>query len=448
MISKVLLLSPPYMQLSKPDFAIPKSLEKGIPYMNPGLLISSAILNQLKIDNQIIKIKDIHHLDELKDALDGERCPLIGISCTAAWEYLESLRLAEYAKRKNPNAITLISGWQIKSIQSQVFSDSPYIDYAVIGDAETTLPSLISNINNKKNNSISGVLSKEKQSYPEVLPKVEFQILDFSKYPNYLDYVPYVEESRNCPCSCFFCLNSCVQDRYQIVPIDIFKQNIERIEGLYGKDASAVLLAANFGVNKEETKKKLAYLKTKSLKWNMELHVDNPWDTYIDDLKEAGITKLSIGFESASPTMLRYMNKSRNIPNYLTRLTNMLQELKKRGIRVSLNTLFDFRETPETMQETISFLRQNKELYSAAKMNYMFGFEGLFRQHPDFVKYALITPIGKRTHAYPLLPQGYTPQKMVELIEQYEEEFKDKKIGQQVPLKFKNNFLNQKNNRR
>ena len=55
MIDKVLLISPPYMQLSRPEFPVPNSLLRGIKYMNPGLLISSSILDEYNISNQIIK---------------------------------------------------------------------------------------------------------------------------------------------------------------------------------------------------------------------------------------------------------------------------------------------------------------------------------------------------------------------------------------------------------
>ena len=53
-MTKVLLISPPYMQLSHPSYKMPIALTKGCEYMNPGLLISSAILDENNIDNKII----------------------------------------------------------------------------------------------------------------------------------------------------------------------------------------------------------------------------------------------------------------------------------------------------------------------------------------------------------------------------------------------------------
>ena len=422
MIDKVLLISPPYMQLSRPEFPVPSSLLRGIKYMNPGLLISSSILDEYNISNQIIKINDVNNITEIFKNIKNDKNTLIGLSCTCAWEYLESLEIARKVKQYAPNCKIFIAGWQIKSIKEQVFMDSLDVDYAVLGDAEYTLIPMIQNIAVKD---IPGVISRcdskdDTKSYPDI----KFRVLDFSKYPEYLSYIPYVEESRNCPRKCSFCLNSCVMDRYQIVPIDIFIANVNSIEKLYGKNANAILLAANFGVSSKYTKEKLNFLKTKDLKWNMELHVDNPWEDYLDDLVPAGISKLSVGFESASDIMLKKMNKTQDPKRYLLRLEKLLAELNARNIQVSLNTLFDYRETEETMQQTLMFLEHNKGLYKAAKMNFMFGFEGLSTKILDFKYNILTSDYAKKIHAYPMLPNGFDITNMVKLIEDKEREFK------------------------
>lgn len=420
-MSKVVLISPPYMTLSYPSYNMPLALTKGCNYMNPGLLICSSIFDENNISNKIVKIYDINE-DIIKSSIDPNTI-LVGISCTCAWEYLESLKIAEILKKYNNNLKIVISGWQIKSIKEKVFKDSSFIDYAIIGDAENTIFELYNNIINSCEKPIYSVINKNEKNSILVKeqPEINFRIINFEKFPDYKNYLPYVEESRNCPFSCEFCLNSCVNDKYQNVPFDIFVKNVELLEKKYGKNACANLLAANFGVNYKETKRKLDFLKTKNIKWNIELHVDNPWEYYIFDLKEAGICKVSIGFESGSSRILKLMNKSINSEKYLLRLEKMLVELSKQGIKPSLNLLIDYRDDYDSLSETLDFLEKNKQFINKVKANFMFAFEGLLHKI-DFIvsPNIIIDEYGKKIHAYPILPNGISLNDISYIIENIE----------------------------
>ena len=421
-MSKVVLISPPYMKLSYPSYEMPIALTKGCEYMNPGLLISASILTKNKISNKIVKIINPLDKDEIIKSID-EDTVLVGISCTCSWEYLESLKIAELIKLQMPYIKIVFSGWQIKSIKEKVFTDSTNVDYIILGDAEYTIEKLYKKITNNTTEVICSVVEKNNINSKSFIkyPKIEFETIDFRLFPNYERYIPYVEESRNCPYSCNFCLNSCVVDRYQAVPIEIFKKNVDILEEIYGPNATANLLAANFGVNIFETKKKLEYLKTKTIKWNIELHVDNNWEEYIDDLKDAGINKVSIGFESGSPTILRLMNKTKNPENYLKRLEDLLVKLNAQGIKPSLNLLIDYRETRKTLTETLMFLEKNKEKIKKVKANFMFGFGSVF----DNIDYnyqpnIIMDEYGEKIHAYPILPQNLSLEEISIIISNLE----------------------------
>ena len=209
-MSKVLLISPPYMNLSYPSYGIPIALTNGCNYMNPGLLISSSILNSKGISNKIIKIENINDLEKIKAYIDDT--VLVGISCTCAWEYLESLKIAEMIKKINNKIKVALAGWQIKSIKSQVFLDSPNIDYLILGDAEYTIFNLYRQVCCQYDDYIPSVIERDNEILVSKYPTIDFTTIDFRNFPNYLNYIPYVEESRNCPNSCQFCLNSCVSE--------------------------------------------------------------------------------------------------------------------------------------------------------------------------------------------------------------------------------------------
>ena len=427
----VILVSPPYMDLSFPEYGIPMALTKGCNYMNPGLLIASSVLDEYNISNVIVKVDKCNDISSIYRYL-GDATKLIGISCTCAWEYLESLKIAEMVKKINKDVKIFMAGWQVKSIGLRVFDDSKNIDYIIMGDAEYTISKLyykvISQYNVSEIPSLyerGQVINNEKNSYP----KVDFRVIDFSKFPNYKKYIPFVEESRNCPYNCTFCLNSCVCDIYQNVPLDIFIKNIESMERIYGDNIQANLLAANFGVNVSNTKDKLNYLKTKKIKWNIEFHVDNKWEDYIDMLKDAGINKVSIGMESASLKTLKLMNKTKDSVGYLKRLECLMVELNKLGIKPSLNMLFDYRDDEDTIKETLEYLEKHKSLFKKIKGNFMFGFEGLM----DSIDYSyqpniIINEYSKSIHAYPILPNQFDLARISYVINQIEAGNYDKKI--------------------
>lgn len=422
-MSKVILISPPYMKLSYPSYDMPLALTKGCDYMNPGLLICSAVLDAKNVSNKIVKVIDPTDEQNIISQLDNDTI-MVGISCTCAWEYLESLKIAEIIKKEMPTIKIVMSGWQIKSIKEQVFKDSLNIDYIILGDAEYTIYNLYNKIINNSDESINSIITSNSNDFynsNDKFPQINFQIINFKKFPQYQKYLPYVEESRNCPFSCQFCLNSCVKDRYQNVPINIFKKNVDELEKVYGENVNANLLAANFGVNYRETKKKLEYLKTKKIKWNIELHVDNNWEYYIEDLKEAGITKASIGFESGSVKTLKLMNKTSNPEKYLIRLEKMLKKLNEQGIKPSLNLLIDYRDDYESICETLSFLEKNKSLINKVKANFMFAFEGIlnnidYSYNPNII----IDDYGKKIHAYPILPNGMSLEEIASIIDEIE----------------------------
>lgn len=439
-MSKVVLISPPYMKLSYPSYDMPLALTKGCDYMNPGLLICSAVLDAKNVSNKIVKVIDPTDAQSIISQLDNDTI-MVGISCTCAWEYLESLKIAEIIKKEIPTIKIVMSGWQIKSIKEQVFKDSLNIDYIILGDAEYTIYNLYNKIINNSDESINSIITSNSNDFynsNDKFPQINFQIINFKKFPQYQKYLPYVEESRNCPFSCQFCLNSCVKDRYQNVPIDIFKKNVDELEKVYGENANANLLAANFGVNYRETKKKLEYLKTKKIKWNIELHVDNRWEYYIDDLREAGIAKASIGFESGSVKTLKLMNKTSNPENYLIRLERMLEKLNEQGIKPSLNLLIDYRDDYESICETLFFLEKNKLLINKVKANFMFAFEGIlnnidYSYNPNII----IDEYGKKIHAYPILPNGISLEEITNIIDEIEKGNYDVNIMDSYALSLK-----------
>ena len=409
---KVLLVSPPYKEIKFHKQVQEWDFINGVKYMNPGLLITASILDQNNIENKIIKIDSLNNMSCLDKELDFDGDILAGLSCTSAWEYLESLSIIDYIKSQNKSAKTYIAGWQIKSIGTKVFDDNKNVDFAILSEAETTTLNLVSNYKNP-NFSDVGIVSRQNRIIKKGNTNFEFQVIDFSKYPNYKEYTPFVEDSRNCPYRCNFCLNSVIKEPYRIVPLDIVKKNIENIEKLYGTDAEVNFLSANFGVDAKRTLDLLDYLNDKKLKWNFEFHIDNPWEKYIDKIKLANLKKCSIGFESANISTLKLMNKTKNPENYLKRFDLLINKLNGMGIKPSINVLYYPSDTKESIKETNDFLKLYEGKYRKIRKNFTIGFEGILKNFDEYKTED--NEYFKKIHAKPICPKDMSMEETLNL---------------------------------
>jgi len=419
-IMEVVLIKPPYMQLSKPDYRIPDSLLHGIDYLSPSILIQANAFYLHGIPVKICIVEDIKNLTEVMGCLSG--AILVGISCTCAWEYLETLFIAEIIKKYNNKIKIAVGGWQIKSIGSRVFNDSEFVDFAITDDNDESLYNLFCELKRNKPISLHSIIyEKNQQSYIESLK------YNYSLYPNYKNFIPFVEESRGCPNNCSFCLNSSCGTGYYRKKIDDFAIDIKNIESYYGMKCETILLAANFGVVAHDTREKLEVMRQHELLWNLEMHVDNPWESYVSDLYNAGIRKVSIGLESSSPTILQTMKKTNNSYKYLLRAKELLFNLKKHNIRTTVNMLVHYKDTKESLYDTITFLLNNSQYIDRVRFNHMYLFDGIKDLNVER-KYMVKSKYNELLHVIPLCPEWINIDELLSLFENIERLYNKKKI--------------------
>jgi len=417
---EVVLIKPPYMQLSKPDYRIPDSLLHGIDYLSPSILIQANAFYLHGIPVKICIVEDIKNLTEVMGCLSG--AILVGISCTCAWEYLETLFIAEIIKKYNNKIKIAVGGWQIKSIGSRVFNDSEFVDFAITDDNDESLYNLFCELKRNKPISLHSIIyEKNQQSYIESLK------YNYSLYPNYKNFIPFVEESRGCPNNCSFCLNSSCGTGYYRKKIDDFAIDIKNIESYYGMKCETILLAANFGVVAHDTREKLEVMRQHELLWNLEMHVDNPWESYVSDLYNAGIRKVSIGLESSSPTILQTMKKTNNSYKYLLRAKELLFNLKKHNIRTTVNMLVHYKDTKESLYDTITFLLNNSQYIDRVRFNHMYLFDGIKDLNVER-KYMVKSKYNELLHVIPLCPEWINIDELLSLFENIERLYNKKKI--------------------
>ena len=96
----------------------------------------------------------------------------------------------------------------------------------------------------------------------------------------------------------------------------------------------------------------------------------------IGKLAATGLKILDIGLESASPTQLLKMNKTKRPEAYLEKALKILEECKKYGVWVKLNILLFAGETYETIAETVSWLQKHKHLIKGVAVSSLVYYKG------------------------------------------------------------------------
>lgn len=103
-------------------------------------------------------------------------------------------------------------------------------------------------------------------------------------------------------------------------------------------------------------------IRNKKIGWRCTTRVESVPINELKMLAETGLKVIDIGLESASFSQLVKMGKTRSPGEYLRQAEKILIESQKYGIWVKFNILLYAGETYETLNETIRWLNEYKEL--------------------------------------------------------------------------------------
>jgi len=171
-------------------------------------------------------------------------------------------------------------------------------------------------------------------------------------------------------------------------------------------------MASSFGVLPKSGRTIARGMKQFGIKWNSEFRVDGCWDEYIEDLLDAGYEVVNVGLESASPSILRLMNKTRQPDQYLKKMTRLAGIVRGSDAVIRANMMFYAGETPETLKETIRFLSTTKGIdsiqYSPLLLFPNSPITNDFRSYEDkFGAKKVEGPYWNQRHLHPIHPSRY-----------------------------------------
>ena len=168
------------------------------------------------------------------------------------------------------------------------------------------------------------------------------------------------------------------------------------------------LLSANFGVNSKDTLEMARQIKKRNIHWGTGFGIENYWEEYIDELKDAGLRMLCIGMESASEEILASMCKTANPSNYLKRAEKLIIKAHELGLNPAVNIMSYVGENQDTIKDTLSYLLRLRKYIHRVDACSVFEFQGteVSRNFEEYCeKYGcsrVESEYARKTHVYPI----------------------------------------------
>lgn len=415
----LLMVNPPTLVVEKPDYLISGTLfQYTVDNINPGILSIASYLFEKGISVKIIDLSIAKNFEQLEEYLKINSPRIIGVSSTCCYDYLESLKCLEISKRLSPESFLLVGGQHGGTLGRTIFEDFSYLDLLSIYEGERVTEQIVEILNgNGSFYDLKGVIYNDKSNgkiyenyeMPELVDLNDMPPPHFELYPNYSYFTPFVEESRGCPKKCKYCVNSLYKDRpYRYKSAEKFIRDLDHTISFFGTKPFYAVLSANFGVNPKNTERLLDELRKRNIFWSTELCVENPWETYIDKLYDAGLRLMGTGIESASEEILLRMNKTKNPVAYLERASQLIIKASNLGLNPTLNIMCYIGENQSTIKDTLKFLLKLQKYIHRADAFSVFEFPGtelsrnLELYQKEYGCSRVITEYTYKTHSYPL----------------------------------------------
>ena len=166
----------------------------------------------------------------------------------------------------------------------------------------------------------------------------------------------YIAGSRDCPAKCTFCFRT-MGGEYVVRSVDNVMEEIHFLMDRYGIN-QIELSDEIFSVNKKRVYEFCDKIEKLNIPWTCQIRVNMINEKLILRMKEAGCILISYGLESASPTILKSMQKGIKVEQIET----ALQATRKAKVTIQGNWIFgDPAESPQTVRETIDFNRKYRD---------------------------------------------------------------------------------------
>lgn len=316
------------------------------------------------IDSSIVPNYKQRVMDEVKDAL------CLGISLVTGPMISETVQVARAVKRWNKDFPVILGGWHPSLLPGQTL-DAPYVDVVVRGQGEDSMLAIanrlrdgaplddVQGIGFKRDGKSCFTPERTLKGLEEMPPKA-YELADFDAYERLCGrrWAMYVS-SLACPFNCAYCTNAGVYGRkWNALPVaQVVEETIDltrryRLELLWMADD-------NFLVDLDRALQIADALIRggASFKWSVQATTNLTARLSVAELKllrRSGLHQICQGIETASPTVMKLMNKGfQDLPDIYESTERCLQA----GVIPSFNIIFGFPgEGARERRETVNFM--------------------------------------------------------------------------------------------
>lgn len=268
------------------------------------------------------------------------------------------MAVARQARETHPQRLIVVGGYHPTAKPEDFQTNDNLIDYVIRGEGELTFREIATSFADGSRPAQTEIVVG-KSLFPEDFVDLNWDLVDSMIKTSLGDKVGTlcVFLSRGCPFECSFCMESLKDKCWRPYPPDRAIDQIRTIIEKYPVQAVA-LGDACFGVRplwRKDFLRRLLDLKPTC--WI--LLETRP--EYLDEEDIAMLAQLKveiqIGVESASPRMLKLMNKSRQPKRFLEQFRKVSRLLSEHEIVHGANIIFNHPgETQETLEETFAFI--------------------------------------------------------------------------------------------
>lgn len=337
-----------------------------------GIAYIAAYLEQNSIEVEVIDAwAEGYDQTRLADEIKNRKPGLVGVTITSP-NYAAGMRTAALAKKVS-GAVVVVGGPHPSALPQECLEDNPDIDIVVIGEGEKTMLNLVKAVDTGEGfDSIQGVAFRKNGAIintglsPRTDPLDElpyparhlFPLRRFRTHPPYGKRNPYMTmiTSRGCPYKCTYCSDAIFGKKYIARSPGNVVDEIEYIIGKYQvkeihfyDDDFTIDMQRVGGVCDEIIRRNIR------ISWSCTTRVDLVSEELLRKMKKAGCWLISYGIESASPEILKNIQKGYTVD----KIRESFKLTKKLGIRTIGFFMVGLPgETRESVEETIRFSKE------------------------------------------------------------------------------------------